>query len=59
MRRMKLEHLLRPPLYLEQETAKLDNLKQALQKTIVLLQERRTALIAAAVSGQHPVADQS
>ena len=56
---MKLEHLLRPPLYLEQETAKLDNLKQALQKTIVLLQERRTALIAAAVSGQHPVADQS
>lgn len=45
--------------YLDQETAKVDNLKQALQKTIVLLQERRTALIAAAVSGQHPVADQS
>lgn len=45
--------------YLEQETEKLDNLKNALQKTITLLQERRTALIAAAVSGQHPVAVQS
>ena len=45
--------------YLDQNILKLQSLSQALQKTIALLQERRTALIAAAVSGQHPVADQS
>lgn len=44
---------------IDSENRKLENLKKVLQKTIVLLQERRTALIAAAVSGQHPVADQS
>lgn len=45
--------------YLDRKIQKLDELEKALQKTIALLQERRTALIAAAVSGQHPVADQS
>jgi type I restriction enzyme S subunit len=38
--------------YINQETAKLDALKQAAERTIGLLKERRGALIAAAVTGQ-------
>ncbi|MEI6043140.1 MAG: restriction endonuclease subunit S [Chloroflexota bacterium] len=38
--------------YLDAETAKLDELNKATQETIQLLQERRSALITAAVSGQ-------
>ena len=38
--------------YLDVETAKLDELSQAIQDTIELLQERRGALISAAVTGK-------
>jgi type I restriction enzyme, S subunit len=38
--------------YIESKTAKLDALKTATEQAIALLQERRTALIAAAVTGQ-------
>ena len=38
--------------YLEKEISRQEKLRNSLQKTIELLQERRTALIAAAVSGQ-------
>ena len=38
--------------FLDQETAKIDNLIQKAQKAIQLLQERRTALISAAVTGK-------
>lgn len=38
--------------YIEGETAKLDGLREAAEKTIALSQERRSALIAAAVTGQ-------
>jgi type I restriction enzyme S subunit len=34
------------------ETAKIDALRSATERTITLLKERRTALIAAAVTGQ-------
>ncbi|MFH2041850.1 MAG: hypothetical protein ABIJ35_04935 [Acidobacteriota bacterium] len=38
--------------HIQQETAKLDALRMATEKTIGLLKERRAALIAAAVTGQ-------
>ena len=38
--------------YLEAESAKFDTLTQEAQRAIDLLQERRTALISAAVTGQ-------
>ena len=38
--------------FLETQTAKLDQLQKALQETLRLLEERRTALITAVVSGQ-------
>lgn len=38
--------------FLDQETAKIDNLIQQAQKAATLLQERRTALISAAVTGK-------
>lgn len=38
--------------YISMETAKLDALRQAAERTIGLLKERRTALIAAAVTGK-------
>lgn len=38
--------------YIVRETAKLDNLRVATERTIALLKERRAALIAAAVTGQ-------
>ena len=38
--------------YLDEEIAKLDELSQAVEETIELLQERRSALIAAAVTGK-------
>ena len=38
--------------YLDRETAKIDELIKATKKTIDLLQERRTSLITAAVTGQ-------
>jgi type I restriction enzyme S subunit len=38
--------------FIRRETRKLDLLKEATQRTIKLLQERRTALISAAVTGQ-------
>lgn len=38
--------------YLEQEVTRIDELTRAAEKTIGLLQERRTSLIAAAVTGQ-------
>jgi type I restriction enzyme S subunit len=38
--------------FLDTETAKLDTLTAAAQRAIDLLQERRTALISAAVTGQ-------
>jgi type I restriction enzyme, S subunit len=38
--------------FLDQETAKIDNLIQQAQKATTLLQERRTALISAAVTGK-------
>jgi len=38
--------------YLDRETAKLDALRDATERTIALLKERRSALIAAAVTGQ-------
>ena len=38
--------------YIKKETAKLDALNQAAERTIRLLKEHRTALIAAAVTGQ-------
>lgn len=38
--------------YLKTETAKLDSLKKATERTIALLLERRSALIAAAVTGE-------
>jgi type I restriction enzyme, S subunit len=37
--------------YIATETAKLDTLRSATERTIALLKERRTALIAAAVTG--------
>jgi len=43
--------------YLALETAKLDRLIGIAQKTIELFQERRNALIAAAVTGKHPVTE--
>jgi type I restriction enzyme S subunit len=52
--------LLVPPLdeqraivaHIARETAKLDTVRAAIERTIDLLRERRTALIAAAVTGQ-------
>ncbi len=41
--------------YISNETAKLDSIRNANEKTIYLLKERRSALIAAAVSGQIPI----
>jgi type I restriction enzyme S subunit len=38
--------------YVREQTAKLDALKTATERTITLLRERRTALIAAAVTGK-------
>jgi type I restriction enzyme S subunit len=38
--------------FLDQETAKLDTLTTEAQRAITLLQERRTALISAAVTGK-------
>jgi type I restriction enzyme S subunit len=38
--------------YLDRETAKLDAVRAATERTIALLKERRSALIAAAVTGQ-------
>lgn len=38
--------------YLDKQTAQIDNFHNALKKTITLLQERRAALIAAAVTGK-------
>lgn len=38
--------------YIQQETAKLDSLRNAAEKTIGLLNERRSALISAAVTGK-------
>lgn len=38
--------------FLERETAKLDSVRAATERTIVLLKERRATLIAAAVTGQ-------
>jgi type I restriction enzyme, S subunit len=43
--------------HIKQETAKLDTLRQAAEKTIGLLKERRAALIAAAVTGKIAVSD--
>src|SRR2546422_98855 len=56
--------LLMPPLneqlaivaHISTETAKLDALRAATQRTIDLLKERRAALIAAAVTGRLPIA---
>lgn len=45
--------------YLESETAKLDTLTNEAQRAIDLLQEHRTALIAAAVTGQIDIRDLS
>jgi type I restriction enzyme S subunit len=39
-------------LYLDRETAKFDTLTAETQRAIDLLQERRTALISSAVTGQ-------
>jgi type I restriction enzyme S subunit len=44
--------------HIEQETAKLDALKQAAERTIGLLKERRATLIAAAVTGKIRTHDQ-
>jgi len=41
--------------HITSETAKLDALRAAAERTIVLLKERRAALIAAAVTGQLPI----
>lgn len=38
--------------YIEQETSKLDTLREATERTIRLSKERRAALISAAVTGQ-------
>jgi len=38
--------------HIQKETAKLDALKEAAERTIVLLKERRTALISEAVTGK-------
>jgi len=38
--------------HIEEETAKLDTFREAIDRTIVLLKERRAALITAAVTGQ-------
>ncbi len=43
--------------YIASETAKLDNLSRATERTISLLKERRSALIAAAVTGQIDVGE--
>ena len=45
--------------FLDQETAKIDNLIQQAQKATTLLQERRTALISAAVTGKIDVRNKS
>ena len=45
--------------FLDQETAKIDNLIQQAQKATTLLQERRTALISAAVTGKIDVRNES
>jgi type I restriction enzyme S subunit len=45
--------------YITRETAKFDNLTAEAQRAIDLLQERRTALISAAVTGQIDVRNQS
>jgi type I restriction enzyme S subunit len=42
--------------HIERETAKLDALRAATERTIALLKERRSALIAAAVTGHLPIA---
>jgi type I restriction enzyme S subunit len=39
-------------IYIDRETAKLDALTAEAERAIVLLQERRTALISAAVTGK-------
>lgn len=43
--------------HIAMETAKLDTLRAATERTIALIKERRTALIVAAVTGQMPVED--
>jgi type I restriction enzyme S subunit len=43
--------------FLDHETAKIDNLIEKQQQQIELLQERRTALISAAVTGKIDVRD--
>ena len=43
--------------YISDETAKLDALRSATERTIALLKERRVALIAAAVTGQLALED--
>jgi type I restriction enzyme, S subunit len=43
--------------YLSQETTKIDNLIDVAKATLHLLQERRTSLISAAVTGQLQIAD--
>jgi type I restriction enzyme S subunit len=45
--------------YLDRETSKLDRVREATERTIVLLKERRSALIAAAVTGQIDVEAQA
>jgi len=47
-----LNEQVRIAAFLDQETAKIDNLIQQAQKASTLLQERRTALISAAVTGK-------
>ena len=42
----------RPPQYINAETAKLDALRLATERTIALPEERRAALIAVAVTGK-------
>lgn len=44
--------------YIKQETTKLDAMRDATEKTIGLLKERRAALIAAAVMGEMNIAEQ-
>ena len=42
--------------YLDRETARLDELAARIERTIALLEERRAALVAAAVTGRIDVA---
>jgi type I restriction enzyme S subunit len=45
--------------YLREETARIDELKMVTEESIALLQERRTALIEAAVTGQLGAAEET